>query len=165
MTGSVTLVMTAANNRYSYLRVAVIWIDVHPAGETRPTHHMHSTLSLHMTRPYVSHTVNAWQPYAKSSIYLYRSTTPEKKGSRHNPQLDGRLICGSIPSFFPTIANEAVGKRQVSIDNQLLGLPGPYHRHAIGTFNTCSRGPTHRSLTDMGRGYSLKGVGFSRTTP
>jgi hypothetical protein len=42
---------------------------------------------------------------------LYRSTTPEKKGSRHNPQLDGCLIHGSIPSFSPTTTNEAVEKR------------------------------------------------------
>jgi hypothetical protein len=26
-------------------------------------------------------------------------------------------------------------------------------------------GPTHRSLTDTGGGYSLEGVGFSHTTP
>jgi hypothetical protein len=28
---------------------------------------------------------------------------------------------------------------QTSIDSRLLGLPGLYHRHAIGTFSTCSR--------------------------
>jgi hypothetical protein len=33
-----------------------------------------------------------------------------------------------------------VGKSQASVDIQLLGLPGLYHRYAIGTFNTCSRG-------------------------
>jgi hypothetical protein len=33
-----------------------------------------------------------------------------------------------------------VGKSQAFVDIRLLGLPGPYHRHAIGTFNTCSRG-------------------------
>jgi hypothetical protein len=32
-------------------------------------------------------------------------------------------------------------------------------------FNTCSRGPTHRSLTDTGGGYNLEGVDFSHTTP
>jgi hypothetical protein len=60
----------------------------------------------------------------KSSIDLYRSTTLEKKGSRHNPQLDDRLICGSVPSFSLTTTNETVGKRQASVGNQLLGLPG-----------------------------------------
>jgi hypothetical protein len=37
----------------------------------------------------------------------------------------------------------------------LLGLSGPYHRHAIGTFNTCSRVPTPRFLTDTGGGYHI----------
>jgi hypothetical protein len=54
---------------------------------------------------------------------------------------------------------------QTSINNKLLGLPGPYRRHAIGTFNTCSRGPTHRSLTDTCEGYSLVGASFPHTTP
>jgi hypothetical protein len=39
------------------------------------------------------------------------------------------------------------------------------HQHAIGTFNTCSRGPTHRSLIDIGRGYNLGGSDFPHTTP
>jgi hypothetical protein len=99
----------------------------------------------------------------KSSTDLYRSTVPEKKGSRHNPQLDDRLTRGSIPSFSPTTANEAVEKRQASIDNQLLGLPGPYYWHAISTLNTCSRGLTHQSLTDTGGGYNLEGASFSHT--
>jgi hypothetical protein len=43
------------------------------------------------------------------------------------------------------------------------GLPGPYHRHAIGTFNTCSRGPTERSLIDTGGGYKPGGAGLPHT--
>jgi hypothetical protein len=42
-------------------------------------------------------------------------------------------------------------------------LTGPYHRHAIGTFNTCSWGPTHQSLTEIGGGYNLGGVILPRT--
>jgi hypothetical protein len=100
-----------------------------------------------------------------SSTDLYRSTTPEKKGSRDNPQLDDRLIRRSVSSVSPTTANEAVEKRQDSVDNQLLGLLGSYHRHVIGTFNTCSWGPTHRSLTGTGEGYSLEGASFPHTSP
>jgi hypothetical protein len=44
------------------------------------------------------------------------------------------------------------GESQTSIDGRLLGLPGSYHQHAIGTFNTCSRVATPRSLTDTGGG-------------
>jgi hypothetical protein len=41
--------MTTTNKRYSYPRVAEIRIDVHPAGETRPTCHTFSTLGPRMT--------------------------------------------------------------------------------------------------------------------
>jgi hypothetical protein len=57
----------------------------------------------------------------------------------------------------------AVEKSQAPVDNQLLGLPGPYHRHAIGTFNTYSRGPTERSLIDTGGGYNLGGANLPHT--
>jgi hypothetical protein len=57
-------------------------------------------------------------------------------------------------------SQRAVGKSQALIDNRLLGLPDPYHRHAIGTFNTCSRGPTEWSLIDTGGGYNLGGGGL-----
>jgi hypothetical protein len=87
----------------------------------------------------------------------------EKKGSWHNPQRVGWPICGSIPSFSLEPANEARGVRQAPIGDQLLGLPGSYHRHAIGTFNTCSRGLIHRSLTDTDGGYNLVGVGLPQT--
>jgi hypothetical protein len=83
-------------------------------------------------------------------------TPPEKNGSRHNPQHVGWPICGSIPSFSPEPTNEAGGVSQAPVGDQLLGLPGPYHRHAIGTFNTCSRGSTHRSLTDTDGATNLE---------
>jgi hypothetical protein len=120
---------------------------------------MYAQRTLHTGGP------RTWQPFTQSSTYLNRSTAPDKKGSRHNPQHIDWLIRGFVPSFSPTTANEAVEKSQASVDNWLLGLPVPYHRHAIGTLNTCSRGPTHRSLTDSGRGYSLEGASFPRTTP
>jgi hypothetical protein len=91
-------------------------------------------------------------------------TTPEKKGSQYNPQHGGWPICGSVSSVSPKPTNEAVDLSQASIDVKLLGLLGPYHHHVIGTFNTCSRGPTHRSLTDTGGGYNFGGAGFLHTT-
>jgi hypothetical protein len=48
------------------------------------------------------------------------------------------------------------GESHTSINSGLVGLPGPYHRHAIGTFNTCSRGPTERSLTNTRRATTLE---------
>jgi hypothetical protein len=88
---------------------------------------------------------------------------PEKKGSRHNPQHTGWPIRRSIPSFSPERANEVGGVSQAPVGDQLLGLPGRYHRHVIGTFNTCSWGPTNRSLTDTGRGYKLGGADLPHT--
>jgi hypothetical protein len=56
-----------------------------------------------------------------------------------------------------------VEKSQAPVDNQLLGLPGPYHQHAIGTFNTYSRGPTERSLINTGGGYNVGGANLPHT--
>jgi hypothetical protein len=99
------------------------------------------------------------------STYLNRSTTPKKKGFWHNSQHTGWSIRESVPSFSATTTHGAMGKSQASVDIWLLGLPDPYHRHTIGTFNACSRGPTHRSLTDTDGGYNLRGVSLSHTTP
>jgi hypothetical protein len=70
-----------------------------------------------------------------------------------------------IPIFSLTTANKAVEKSQASINNRLLGLLDLYHWYAIGTFNTCLRGLNHRSLTNTGGAYNLRGVGLPRTTP
>jgi hypothetical protein len=107
--------------------------------------------------------LRTWQPFIQSSTDLNRSTAPEKKGSRHNPYHADSSICGSVPSFSSTTANGAVRKSQTSVDNRLLGLPDPYHRHAIGTFNTCSRVTTPRSLTDTGGGYHIENLGIATT--
>jgi hypothetical protein len=93
------------------------------------------------------------------------SLLPRKKGSRNNPQHAGRSICGFIPSFSLKIAIEAVGVKPLSVDGKLLSLPGPYLWHTIGTFNTCSRVPIPRSLTDIGGGYNLGVASFPHTTP
>jgi hypothetical protein len=66
--------------------------------------------------------------------------------------------------FFSQANQWSSGKSQTSVDNRLLGLPDSYHRLAIDTFNTCSQGPTHRSLIDTGRSYNLGGVSLPDTT-
>jgi hypothetical protein len=60
-------------------------------------------------------------------------------------------------------SQRAVGKSQAPVDNRLLGLSGPYHRHAIGTFNTCSLGPIARSLIDTSGGYNDGGASLPHT--
>jgi hypothetical protein len=69
---------------------------------------------------------------------------------------------GPYPASLPQHPKSSVEK-STPVDNRLLGLPGPYHRHAIGTFNTCSRGPTEWSLIDTGGGYNLEGAGLPHT--
>jgi hypothetical protein len=56
----INYVKTVTNKRYSYPRVTVIWIDVHPTGEnqTNMPYAFHAQ-SAYDPRPYVSHTVNA----------------------------------------------------------------------------------------------------------
>jgi hypothetical protein len=77
-----------------------------------------------------------------------------------------RLTDPQVRALFLSQASQWISREsQTSINSRLLGLPGPYHRHAIGTFNTCSRGLTHRSLTDTGGGYNHGGAGLPHTTP
>jgi hypothetical protein len=65
------------------------------------------------------------------------------------------VACGTHLCFSPNTTTEAVRLSQVHVDGRLLSLLGLYHQHAISTFNTCSQGPTHRSLTDTGRATTL----------
>jgi hypothetical protein len=94
-----------------------------------------------------------------------RSTAPEKNGSWHNSQHNYWPICGSVPCFSPEPAIEVVGVKSPSVDVRLLGLLGSYHQYVIGTFNTCSQGPTHQSLTDTGEDYNLGGACLPHHTP
>jgi hypothetical protein len=127
-------------------------------GKTRPTRHVRFPCrSTYAQRTLPAGDPRTWQPFTRRRQIWTDPTAPEKKGSRHNPQHAGWPIHGSAPSFSPEPANEARGISQAPDDDQLLGLPGPYHRHAIGTFNTCSWGSTERSLTDPGGGYNLRG--------
>jgi hypothetical protein len=64
---------------------------------------------------------------------------------------------GPHPVSLILSTKEVVGLSQTSVNSRLLDLPGSYHRHAIGTFNTCSRGPTHWSLTTTRGSYNHQG--------
>jgi hypothetical protein len=76
-----------------------------------------------------------------------------RKSAPDSTSQPGWVARGIRLNFSSNIAIEAVGLSQAPVDDWLLGLPGPYHRHAIGTFNTCSQVPTPQSLTNTGRGY------------
>jgi hypothetical protein len=128
-------------------------------GKTRPTRHVYFPRQSMYTR----HTVPmggpcTWQPFMRRWQIWTDPTALEKKGSQHNPQHTDWPIRGSVPSFSPDPAIEAGGVSQAPDDDQLLGLPGSYHRHAIGTFNTCSWEPTEQSLINTGGGYNFGGA-------
>jgi hypothetical protein len=130
-------------------------------GKTWPTWHIcfpHQSTYARRTLP--ADGPRTWQPFMRRRQIWIDPTAPEKKGSTYNPQHAGWPISESVPSFSSEPANEAGGVSQAPDDDQLLGLLGPYHRHAIGTFNTYSRGPTKRSLIDTGGGYNLGGAGL-----
>jgi hypothetical protein len=73
------------------------------------------------------------------------------------------VVRGTHPSFSPNTAIAAVRLSQSHVGGRLLGLPGPYHRHAISTFNTCSQVPTPRSLIDTGGGYNIENLKIATT--
>jgi hypothetical protein len=134
-------------------------------GKTRPIWHVR----FPRQSTYARHTLptggpRTWQPFTRRRQILTDPTAPEKKGFRHNAQHADGPIHGSIPSFSPELANEAGGVSQAPVGDQLLGIPDSYHRHAISTFNSCSRGPTHWSLTDTSGGYNRGGADFPHTT-
>jgi hypothetical protein len=151
---------------YSYPRVTTIRIDVHPTGKDliNMTQAFHGR-SAYGHRPYVPHVVRVCQPFTSpqhgwTDALLLRKSAPDSTS-----QL-GRVAHGNCLSFSPNTAIEVVHLSQALVDARPLGLLGPYHQYAIGTFNTCSWEPTHQSLTGTCGGYSLKGAGLPHhTTP
>jgi hypothetical protein len=134
-------------------------------GKTRPTRHVRFT---HQST-YGRHTLPAGGPHTwqRFSSHQQRWTDPtalKKKSSRHNPQ-PGWVIRRSATQLLSQHSHWSSNESQTSVDDKLLGLPDPYHRHAIGTFNTCSWGPTHRLLTDTGGSYNLAGAGLPTPLP
>jgi hypothetical protein len=156
--------MTASNKRYSYPRVTAIRIDVHPAEETRPIHHTHPTLCPRMVP---DHTYLTWSTHSNLSQSHQQNCTDPL------PREEGLLTQFTAQrSSDPRVRTQLLshnnqwgnGEKTSFGWNQLLGLPDSYHRHAIGTFNTCSQGLTHRSLTDTSGGYNLEGASLKQTT-
>jgi hypothetical protein len=144
----------------------MIRIDVHPAGEN-PTNTTRTLPTLVHVRPVYASC--GWSPYVTTfhgtPTYLDRSHCSRKKGLPTQSTTRQLTDPRAVPSFSLEPANEAGGVSQAHDGDQLLDLSGPYHRHAIGIFNTCSRGPTEGSLIDTGGGYNLRGAGLPHTTP
>jgi hypothetical protein len=123
-----------------------IRIDVHPAGENPTNTTRTLPMPVHVCPAYASCGRSPYlTTFRESSIGLDGCTAPEKSAPDSTSQ-PGWVVRGTCLSFSPNTAIEAVR------------LPGPYHHHAIGTFNTCSRVPNPQSLTDTGRGYHIENL-------
>jgi hypothetical protein len=134
----------------------MIQIDVHPAGEN-PTN-MTRTLptSIHVCPAYAFCRRSSYvATFCETPIDLNRSHCSPEKWLLIQSTARRLTDPGSTPSFSPEPANEVGGVSQAPDSDQLLGLLGPYHRHAIDTFNTCSRGSIHRFLIDTGGATTL----------
>jgi hypothetical protein len=70
------------------------------------------------------------------------------------------MILGDEPLILEVVLSQPHNCRR-----QATSLTRPTYQYAVGTFNTCSRGLTHRSLTDTGGGYNLGGDDFPHHTP
>jgi hypothetical protein len=132
-------------------------------GKTWPTRHVHfPRQSMYVWRTLPAGGPCTWQHFTLTQQSWTDSLLPRKSAPDSTSQL-GWVVRGTRLSFSPNIAIEAVCLSQTSVDNRLLRLPGTYHRYVIGTFNTCSRVPTPRSLTNTGGGYHIENLGIATT--
>jgi hypothetical protein len=98
-------------------------------------------------------------------IELDRFTASEKSALDSTSQ-PGSVTHGTHISFSPKHSHwSSVLRPNICWRICYISLLGPYHQHEISTFNTCSREPTHRSLTDTGGGYNLVDAGLPHHTP
>jgi hypothetical protein len=122
-------------------------------------------LDLCMT---LDHTYLTWSMYSNLSWCRQQGWTDpllSRKSAPDSTSQPGWVVHGTHLSFSPNTANEVVRSSQTPNDDMLQWLLDTYHQHAIDTFNICSWGPSHRSLTNKGGGYSLGGADFPQTTP
>jgi hypothetical protein len=121
-----------------------------------PTRHVRfprqSTYARRMLPMCDSHTRQHFTPTQQS----WTDSLLPRKSALDSTSQPGWVVHGTHLSFSLNTAIEAVRLSQTSVDNRLLGLPGPYHQHAIDTFNTCSRVPIPQSLTDIDGGYHIE---------
>jgi hypothetical protein len=132
-------------------------------GKTRPIQHIHfRRQSTYARRTLPAGGPRTWKPFAThqqgwTDALLLRKSAPDSTSKPSWVVRETRL------SFSSNTAIEAVRLSQAPVDGKLLGLPGPYHRYVIGTFNTCSRVPTPQSLTDTGGGYHIENLTIATT--
>jgi hypothetical protein len=132
-------------------------------GKPQLTCHTFSTLSPRMVH---DHMYLTWSTYSNLSYNRQQIWIDPLHPRRRAPDtIHSTMVIRSVGPYPASLPQQpkSSGKKLTHVDNRLLGLSGPYHRHAIGAFNTCSRGQTEWSLIDTGGGYNLGGVGLPHT--
>jgi hypothetical protein len=132
-------------------------------GKTRPTRHVRFPRQSTYARCMLPAVVPVRDNLSRVTDRVGRILLLPRKSAPDSTSQPGWVAHGTRLSFSPKTAIEAVDLNQAPVDGRLLGLPGPYHWHAIGTFNTCSRVPTPQSLTDTGGGYYIENLGIGTT--
>jgi hypothetical protein len=116
----------------------------------------------------LGHMYHTWSVYSnilRSHQQCRTDALLPRKNAPDSTSQPSWVAHGTCLNFSPNTTIEAMRWSQSSVDSMLLGLLGPYYEHAISTFNTYSRGLTHRSLSDTGGGYNLGGASLSHHTP
>jgi hypothetical protein len=140
----------------------MIRIDIHPVGKIWYTWHIRfprqSTYATHTLPAGGPHT---WQPFMLAQQSWIDSLLPRKSAPDSTSQPDW-VAHGTRFSFSPKHNHWSIALKPSIIDEQAISVYWPI---SINTFNTCSRRPTHRSLTDTGGDYSLEGADLPHHTP
>jgi hypothetical protein len=128
-------------------------------GKTRSTRHVRFPRQF----TYARRTLPTSSPYTWQPVTSHRQSwaVPLLPRKRAHDTIHSTPTDQSMCSYPVSLLSQPIkqwGQIQASVDDILLDLLDPYQQHVIGTLNTCSRGPTHRSLTDTGGGYNLVGV-------
>jgi hypothetical protein len=143
----------------------MIRIDVHPTWENL----------IHMTQmiPTPFHVRHSYASYGRSSYMAILSPWLNRVGRtlllprKRAPDIILSTLVdrstGLPPSFSPNTTIEAVIKAKHLLMAGYISLVGSYLQHVIITFNTCSRGPIHRFLTDTGGATTLEVPTFHNT--
>jgi hypothetical protein len=132
-------------------------------GKTRPTWHVrfpHQSTYAQCTP--LAGGPRMWQPFT-SHPQGWMDALLKRKSASDSTSQPGWVIRGTHLSFSLNTAIESVRLSQAPVGCTVLGLPGLYHRHVMGTFNTCSQVPTPRSLTDACGGYHIENLGIATT--
>jgi hypothetical protein len=117
---------------------------------------------LHVTR--IPRLVHVWSQIIHISHGQYIATlhlVPTR--SKQGPTLEEILATADrLTQPLPRVTSSFLPHDHLSIGERCFGqvvtqlhrLTRCVYQHAIGIFNTCSQGPTHRSLTDTGGSYN-----------